>query len=615
MAPAERAAHLLSEQISESNALNRAIQINLVSECESEGEEDGDETELETDEKKEKIVSSGFFQKRTKTTSTATSLNRPQVKLKRISSSDPPPYPLEFQLIKTDFSIYEIFNFESRFPVTEKTRLRLLKPCDIKPKLKVSLSNVIKWEYSNMSSSDLDLLNNITTTNNNCIIRSLFAFKKSREYKGLLTMIFNEIQLVTDYEENPVLWVIMGPTGCGKTGLVQELTDKLGLRLITIDSTQIPRNSKTFETLHTTLTHSTPKSFSQFFSPASSTFSPLKAKVAAEREREREKEKVAILFDEVEIAFEGSDRGYWTALSAFLQTSHARSVPIFITSNASKLFLESIIKFPDHVQFTKETFLATAADFRMFLNNSNFIGRLHRADTSIEYEHFIIGRGGTIEGVGIEGGIDGVGFDDQEHDHKQDQDHKNLIFEALRWDGLIESVVINSRSNSTETQFSIFEYYECSSLADLLISIQDHSIKDFVDNNYNNFQSEFHEEDLIGSFNSLLYSSIPENYVNVNETSINIARELVERTITTSGTSIKTTTLSPSLEELSQKISKRFYDYTRSLNPLNLWKTELTNHVKSIEVEHFKNFTSRSRRKRPYFRYLGEDLLNEILRK
>ena len=42
MAPAERAAHLLSEQISESNALNRAIQINLVSECESEGEEDWD---------------------------------------------------------------------------------------------------------------------------------------------------------------------------------------------------------------------------------------------------------------------------------------------------------------------------------------------------------------------------------------------------------------------------------------------------------------------------------------------------------------------------------------------------------------------------------------------
>lgn len=382
MAPAERAAQRLSRHIQESNALNRAIQINLVSE---DDEEDNSKMSRSSS-------TNEFFQKRVKTTSVNSS-NR-FVNLKRISHSEPPPFPLEFQLHKA---------FHSPFEAKSSSSL-IVKP--IKPVLKsfnqnmsnsefVPLSRLIKESYSEINMDSLKSLNDIICD------RSIGISNNN-----MFTPIMNEIE-VNLSSDQPILWIFTGSSGSGKTKLVENISDALDLRLITIDSTQSPRNSKTFETLQTTLSHSTPRSFSQFFS-------------TPEKLQGKKKQKVAVLFDEVEIAFE-SDRGYWSALSTFLQSPTAKTVPIFITSNASIDFLETIIKLPDHFRFT----CIDGGDHRKLSINSDFISRLHRIDTSIEYEQLALITGYHDKPENME-------IISDEIEIGSSNDYKPLINEALK---------------------------------------------------------------------------------------------------------------------------------------------------------------------------------------
>lgn len=565
MAPAERAAQRLSRHIVESNALNRAIQINLVS-------EDDDE---DTPKAPRSSSTNGFFQKRVKTTS-GNSCNR-SINLKRISYSEPPPYPLEFQLYKTCH-----YPFEAKYcsslvvkPITPV--VKSLNQNMSNPEF-VPLARLIKESCSEMSLEDLKSLNNIICD------RSIGISNKN-----MFTSIMNEIE-VNLSSDQPILWIFTGSPGSGKTKLVENISEALDLRLITIDSTQSPRNSKTFETLQTTLSHSTPRSFSQFFS-------------TPEKQQGKKKQNVAVLFDEVEIAFE-SDRGYWSALSTFLQSPAAKTVPIFITSNASIDFLETIIKLPDHFRFT----CTGEDDHRKLSIDSDFIGRLHRIDTSIEYEQLalITGYHAKPENINVMSDEIEIG---------NSNDYKSLINEALRWNGLLENIQVGS------TDINEFSYAESASLADIFLSVSETFVKMNLDYS-ENLHSEFftYETNNIPIVsNSLLYSNIPEIYDNIPETSV-IARDLLERTIYpfANNKQIHVPNSNHHIEYwkgLSKRLALRFFDYTKSLQCPQTWMVELSNHVVSIESDNYIETFSRNRgrRKRAYYRYIGEELLNEIL--
>jgi hypothetical protein len=571
MAPAERAAQHLSRHIQESNALNKAIQIDLVS------EDDDDEDISKT---ARSSCANGFFQKRkrVKTTSRGNLNNNNSINLKKISYSEPPPYPLKFQLYKICQSPFEA---------------KYVSPSIIKPILpvfkslnqntwyheSVPLALIIKESYSEIS------MESLTKLNNTICDRSIGISNKN-----LFTPILNEIEvsLNSDY---PILWIFTGPPGSGKTKLVENISESLNLRLITIDSTQSPRNSKTFETLQTTLSHSTPRSFSQFFSGTE------------KQQQKMKKEKIAILFDEVEIAFE-SDRGYWSALSNFLQSPAAKAALIFITSNASIHFLQTIIKLPDHFRFT----FIGAGDYRKLSINSDFISRLHRIDTSIEYEQLALITGYHIKSENPDIMSD---FDEIESSN----DYKCLIDEALRWNGILENIKVGS------ADIDEFSYAESASLADILLSVTESSVKINMDYS-ENLQSEFftyETNDLPIVSNSLLYSNIPEVCENIPETSA-IARELLGRTIYpfVNSKQINIPDSNQKIEywkDLSKRLALRFFDYTKSLQCPQAWKLELLNHVISIENDNFIETFSRNRgrRKKAYYRYIGEELLNEIL--
>ena len=586
MAPAERAARHLNEQISASNALNRAIRDNL---------------DLVSDEEKKHRSSlsfpsssepNGFFQKRTKV---APKIGFQSVKLKRISSSDPPPFPKEFQII------YEPRDhFECMLPVFLKSsdlQLKLIEikeeeDEDVKKDSLPSLAKIMKETFSDINFTNLQ---NINTTLNT----SSLDIASSSD-KNIFSSMYSDIDVALNSNQ-PVLWVLIGPSGVGKTHLVESLTRSLNLRLITIDSTQSPRNAKTFETLQTTLTHSsTPRSF---FSSNSN------------------QQHVSILFDEVEIAFE-SDKGYWTGLSQFLQSPASQSVPIFITSNASIAFLESIIKFPEYVQFFSNF---PRGDRRKVSINSDFIGRLHRIDTSIEYEHLALSTGYHDDQVNYYfSTIPNSIFDKESFDSST-----TLIYEALRWDGLIRNVHLNKN-------FDAFAYAEAASCADLLLAVSDSFA--FVKINLDpvdNLQSEFFADDAIveSSYslhsNTLLFSSLPEAQMEIYQLeTFFIARELVERTIFSFTASLlnKTTQQNQKVsikdwKVLSQKVAKRFFQYTRSLRSAQTWSSELLRHIILIEKDNNLIGSSssnlfprnRGRRKRAYYR-IDEELLNQVLK-
>lgn len=573
MAPSERNSHRLSQHIQASNALNRAIQINLLSE-----EEDDDNSKSVRLSK-----TSGFFQKRVKTTSENGTSQA--VKLKKIASSDAPPYPLEFQMYKTKY-----FPFEAE--LVSPQIIRPITPTVLASNQSfynhenVPLAQLIKETYSELSFDGLRRLNNLISD------RGIGISSPNRQ---IFTSILNDIE-VTLSSDQPILWVFNGPPGTGKTYLAESIAEALGLRLITIDSTQGPRNSKTFDTLQTTLSHSAPRSFSQFFSTP--------------EKQAKKQQKVAILFDEVEIAFE-SDRGFWSALSSFLQSPSAKTIPIFITSNVSIEFLETIIKFPDHF---RHAFIGKY-DFRKFSNNYDFIKRLHRIDTSIEYEQLASTTGYYIKPDKI---ID-ISGNDCDIELGKVTDNVNLIDEALRWDGLLENIQTGS------TDIDAFSYAESASFADMLLSVEEPSVKlniDFADN----LQSEFfaHDSSDISSIasNTLLYSSIPEIYVHSQGTS-SVARELLERTIhpfcnelkSQGGVVNNSENQIQHWKDLSKKLAARFFDYTKSLQCPHIWTSELSQHVVRIETENYLEAVSRNRgrRKRAYYRYIGEELLNEVL--
>lgn len=568
MAPSERATQRLSHHIQESNALNKAIQINLISEDDDDKEEEQDNPKtlrlLETNE---------FFQKRIKTTTA--NYFKHSINLKKVSSSELPPYPLEFQLPKTLNSHFEA---KSCSPLI----IKAIDPILISLNQSISISNhefiplagLIKESHSEIKAEGLKRLNNIICDRSIGISDNLHT----------INSIINEIEVSLSHDQ-PILWGFTGPPGVGKTKLVETISEALDLRLITIDSTQSPRNSKTFETLQTTLSHNTPRSFSQFFS-------------APEKQQGKKKHKVAVLFDEVEIAFE-SDRGYWSALSSFLQSSIGKTVPIFITSNVRIDSLESIIKLPDHFRFH----CIAEGDHRKLSNNSDFISRLHRIDTSIEYEQLALITGYHLKSDYVineeVGKVDSVA----------------LIEEALRWNGLLENVHISSSSKEIDA----FSYSESASLADILLSIKERSVKmnlDYSENLHSEFFAyETNTNDIPIISNSLLYSNIPEIYSNIPETSF-IARELLERTIhpfinfeqnIVRKVKVKGSD-SKYWKDFSKRLALRFFNYTKSLQT---WNFELSNHVVSIEIETFSK--NRGRRKRAHYRYIGEDLLNEIL--
>lgn len=569
MAPAERVARQLTQQIEESNALNRAIQINLIS------EDEADNSTTDTF----KIDATGFFQKRAKLDGTIKSQSTNSVKLKRIGYSDTPPFPKAFQLQKESTAAFEANSVDPRItkklvPVIKQHQYHTLD------RSSEPLSKIIKDSCSEMDSNTLEHLNKIIGN------RSLTGVASKKKYQQqVMALVMNEIELNLSTNQ-PVVWVFTGPPGVGKTSLVESITSKLDSRLLTIDSTNGPRNSKTFETLQTTLTHSAPRSFSQFFATPEA----------------NKKQKVAVLFDEVEIAFEG-DRGFWSALSTFLNSPVSHAVPIFITSNASQTLLETIIKFPEYAQFI----FINEGDHRNVSIDSDFISRLHCIDTSMEYEHFSLVTGYHLKNKNS--------VEDSNPFHREP-----LICEALRWGNLLENV-------NTCDDSSCFEYSEASSLADILLSIPDPSIRcrkmnlDQIDN----LQSEFFAFDLgdwTPSFaNSLLYSNLPEIYeIEAESTAKNIARELLERTIHPNPNNNSNVT-DHSWWSLSKRVSKRFFDYTRSLQSTAIWASELTSHVRLIENENAEegNVTNnhrraRGRRKKAYYRYLGDELLNELTR-
>ena len=569
MAPAERAAARLSHQISESNALNRAIKINLISE-----DEDGVDTGGQ-----EQAGSATFFQKRTKLSSDSVKKFN-SIRLKRISSVDPPPFPLEFQLSALSVQGFQIPDFRNRlFNDSTNCTLINLPESKSKPFLSVPLAKLIKETCSEI---DLKGLKSLNTRIN------LPSQTESNSFYSILSEV--EINLSTG---QPILWGLTGPNGVGKTKFIELLTEKLDLRLIAIDSTQIPRNAKTFETLQTALSHSAPKSVSQFFSN--------------EKKSTANKSKVALLFDEVEIAFE-SDRGYWTALSSFLQSSASKTVPIFITSNTEISFLESIIKFPDHVRFMS----IKGGDHRKLAINNDFIGRLHRIDSSLAYEHFVMHTGYFYTESDKDEDISNAGL--------------GLINEALRWDELVDNVIYNTCDNVSNIKLTDsiaidpFSYAEYASFSDLLLSIRDNPVKMNLDI-YDNLNCEFFDEVGDSFAGTLLYSIIPEVYENdFVPDLIDVAKECIGRTI-----KVFTDELSEDIcnypilgtsdiywKELSKKLSRRFFDYTKSLQFHQTWSQEITSHVVFLELDNYESSTSR-RRKRAFYRYLGEDLMNEIL--
>lgn len=596
MAPAERVARQLSQQIEESNALNRAIQINLISE-----EEDSSCTEKNT--------GNGFFQKRAKVEGSVNRVNFCSVKLKKIGfSTEPPPFPQSFQLIKEATAPFEARMIDSRI---NKPIDPVIKQHDHEHKNKsehyrLPLAKIIRDTCAEM---DVKTLEHFNTLIRDRSLAGLYGNK--RKFFQHMTLVLNDIEINLSSNQ-PVIWVFTGPPGVGKTSLVDLIVQKLDLRLVTVDSTNGPRNAKTFETLQTTLTHSAPRSFSQFF--CASAAPENKHQKQQKQQTLQKQQKVALLFDEVEIAFE-NDRGYWSALSSFLNSSTCRSaVPIFITSNASQAFLETIIKFPEYTQFVH----IQDGDYRQVANNSDFINRLHCIDTSMEYEHFALSTGyhKIVE--------EEVEEEEEEEDCSDNTLEEHVpthltIREALRWGDLIQNMTPISVHNP-----DIFEYSETASLADLLLSVPDPSTSvkmnlDPVDN----LQSEFFAFDLgehtLPTFpNTLLYSNLPEIYSEVerNDDSLrNIARELLERTINHNMYNHSVTSLDHHGQwiDLSRRLSKRFFDYTRSLQSTATWASELTSHVALIENEH--ESCNRGRRKKAYYRYLGDDLLNDLRRK
>ena len=637
MAPAERAAARLSHQISESNALNRAIRINLISEDED-GNSGGGENVLE-----ETSVSVSFFQKRTKLSNESESSNVKfkGVKLKRISSSDPPPFPLEFQIPKVSIQPFQLPNY---FKSLSSTCNINLVEGGIKTRnrnhscLSIPVPKLIKDAFSEMDSVMMK--------------RELFNKKCSnKRCNEIFTEIVNEIE-INSSSEQPFLWVLTGPSGVGKTKMIESIAERLNFRLITIDSSQIPRNWKTFETLQTAISHSTPKSFSQFFS------------------NEKKKQRIAILFDEVEIAFE-SDRGYWTALTSFLHSPITKNVPIFITSNTDESFLESIIKFPDHVKFTE----INGIDVRKLSINNDFINRLHRIDTSLEYEQLVMTTGyyytedanKTLYNAASDTGSDVLSV--------------NLVREVLRWkelnidnimdngdimdnseimdimdngdtmyNGSIPDITNTTGISDITNTIDPFSYAEYASFSDLLISIKDNPVKmnlDYHDNTINcelfDFDNVFGGTEMTFTDNTLLYSIIPEICGNDHVPGlIEIVKECIGRTIkafineiqiddrdidrdisTYTDRDISTCTdTDPShtinikdhhyWKNLSKRLSRRFFDYTKSLQFHHNWSREITSHVIFLELNNFEASQSR-RRKRAFYRYLGDELLNEIL--
>ena len=559
MAPLERAAQRLSQHIQESNALNRAIQVNLVS-------EDDDEKEIT----KEFKLSNAFFRKRIKTDSEKSC--NPLINLKNISSSEPPPFPFEFQLQKAS---HHSFAARSCSSLIIKPILPVLKSSSLNPIESISenapLAQLIKESYSDIMIEDLKGL--------------IYDRSIGVSNKNIFNSILNDIE-INLCSGRPILWIFTGSPGTGKTKLVENISEALDLRLITIDSTQSPRNSKTFETLQSTLSHSTPRSFSQFFS------------TPKEKQQGTKKQKVAVLFDEVEIAFE-SDRGYWSALSSFLQSPASRTVPIFITSNSTIDFLETIIKLPDYYKVT----VIDERDLRKFAINSDFIGRLHRIDTSIEYEQLALITGYHTTSESTDAICNNSGYY---------SDFKSLINEAFRWNGLLENIQIGA------TDIDEFSYAESASLADIFLSVKEKSCEKMNMDHCDNLHSEFFAfdvNDISLITNTLLYSNIPEIYNNVPETSV-IARALLEKTIFTFVNDKEVRNNfnyrhQQKWKDLSKKLALRFFDYTKSLQFLNTWTVELSNHVLSIESDY--NSFSRSRRKRAYYRYIGDNLSNEIL--
>lgn len=570
MAPSERAAHRLSQYVQESNALNRVIQINLLS-----------EDEENVPKLPKSTGSNGFFQKRLKT-SVGNSFGR-SINLKKISSLELPPFPLEFQLYKTSHSPHEASSISPQLIKLIKPVVKTLNQSHCVREI-APLAKLIKETYSEINLECLKKLNNLICD------RSIGI---SAPTKHKFSSILNDIE-VNLSSNQPILWILTGPPGVGKTKLVENISEALDLRLITIDSTQSPRNSKAFETLQTTLSHSAPRSFSQFFS-------------TPEKEGTKKKQKVAVIFDEVEIAFE-SDRGFWSALSSFLQSPAAKTVPIFITSNVSIDFLDKIIKFPEHVRFTC---IDDEGDFRKLTNNSDFISRLHRIDTSIEYEQLALTTGYHAKPDNV---ID-VTVDDEDMEIGNTNDSAPLIKEALRWDNLLENIQTGS------TDIDAFSYAESASFADILLSISETSVKMNLDYT-ENLHSEFFTCDAIDipiTSNTLLYSNIPEIYSHMPETTA-VARELLEKTIYSFTRNLKSeTAINNKVEywkDLSKRLAERFFDYTKSLQSPQTWMTELTNHIIEIETDNYLETFSRNRgrRKRAYYRYIGEEILNEILR-
>lgn len=574
MAPSERNAHRLAQHIQASNALNRAIQINLVSE-----EEDEDNLKPARLSR-----TSGFFQKRVKTTSENGTSQA--VKLKKIASLDAPPFPLEFQLYKTRHLPFEAKLISSQITKPVAPTVATLNQSFSNHEI-VPLAQLIKETYSELSFDGLRRLNNFIDD------RGLGISPPNRQ---IFTSILNDIE-VNLSSDQPILWIFTGLPGTGKTSLAESISEALDLRLITIDSTQGPRNSKTFDTLQTTLSHSAPRSFSQFFS-------------SSEKQTKKQQQKIAVLFDEVEIAFE-SDRGFWSALSSFLQSPSAKTIPIFVTSNASMKFLETIIKFPDYVRHA----CIGKYDHRKFSNNFDFIKRLHRIDTSIEYEQLAATTGYYITPDKI---ID-ISGNDCDIELGKVNNNVNLIDEALRWDGLLENIHMGS------TYIDSFSYAESASFADLLLSVKETDVKfnmDFAEN----LQSEFFAHDSTDipaiASNSLLYSSIPEIYTHCPGTS-SVAREILQKTIYSFSNELKpqggaVNNSEQKIEhwkDLSRRLAGRFFDYTKSIQCSQIWTSELSQHVVGIETDNYLEIVSRNRgrRKRAYYRYIGEELLHEVL--
>jgi hypothetical protein len=576
MAPAERSAMKLTRLISESNALNRAIQINLIS-----------EDEEETTEHPKNDDGKLFFAKRTKLNRLARN-DGVTVKLKRISSSDPPPFPCLFQL-----SLLGTRDISNEFTIDS----RLMNQIHSTPNMENTTPlHVMKRQHEN-SIKLAELIRETHSNINFATLKTLFGSvipTPPTHPSPFHSSLYTEMDLALHHDNNnnnntkhPILAVLLGPSGVGKTSEVERLAESFGLRLITIDSTCSPRNGKTFETLQTTLTHCP----SQNFFTANST-NPTKSL----------KGRIAILFDEIEIAFE-NDRGYWSSLEKFLQLPISRSVPIFITSNASNIFLETIIKFPEHAQFYH--YHQNRGDWRKFKNHSDFIGRLHRIDTSIEYEHLVQNTGYYHVNNVI----------DLDNDSTSSISN-NVICEALKWNGIIENI---STSNTTFA-FDQFSYSEAASLADIFLSIDDNlccdgSIKIHFDPIENLHLDDLCTESTFAA--PLLYSSIPELYSNSHSPTshlAHVARALLEKTIHASNVPVAEPKATQcNWKNLSSKLSQRFFNYTRSLQSPHIWSQDLLQHVLFMEKQKQNELFATTRRKKPHYRYIGEELLSKIL--